>query len=417
MTRISFELLPHGRLQTVTGPVGARKSAKLISAHKRAHHGGYDNILVVKHPEEDANHPGKIVSKVKDYFAPAYECKTAHDISNLVTEDTRFVMIAGVHHYDRNIVFLLRELINTGRDAIASGLNLTYEGEPYGYIGEVLALATKNHTPDITCEEQGCQIRANRSWLVHGMPQARCHNHYHKPGRPDHKYWLRDQIGCLELFVGGMYADKSENLRQLALESENKASFGSVKNTRDEGLVSRDAPDSVLPYDEKVEKGWEIVEVLQDRSDVKQVFINESNFIEDIREAAVHLVYQGFHVVMDGLNRSFQKMPFGDIPGLLASADRIHNCEAYCRCGRMATESQRLVCEDGVYYPVPFNDVIEEIQGSKQKKKYEARCLVCHELPDEPNDFQFPPLEDRFSKALEKSNYNNIDSKAEHQYS
>jgi thymidine kinase len=76
-------------------------------------------------------------------------------------------------------------------------------------------------------------------------------------------------------------------------------------------------------------------------------------------------------VIVSGLDMTFRGEPFGDMPVLLAVADRIDKLTAICHsCGLDATLTQRLV--DGK--PAPFSGDTIQVGGLDT---YEARCRAC----------------------------------------
>jgi len=76
---------------------------------------------------------------------------------------------------------------------------------------------------------------------------------------------------------------------------------------------------------------------------------------------------------VSGLDMTYRRQPFGDIPILLAIADRIDKLSAVCHsCGQDATLTQRLM--DGK--AAPFSGPTVQVGGIES---YEARCTKCFE--------------------------------------
>ena len=77
---------------------------------------------------------------------------------------------------------------------------------------------------------------------------------------------------------------------------------------------------------------------------------------------------QGKRVVVAGLEKDFQALPFGPMPQLLVDAEYVTKVNAICmQCGNPANFSQRISDETNQV-------VIGEID------KYEARCRKCFKL-------------------------------------
>lgn len=102
------------------------------------------------------------------------------------------------------------------------------------------------------------------------------------------------------------------------------------------------------------------------------VGIDEVQFIEDILEPIKRMAERQT-VIVSGLDMTFRREPFGEVPTLLAIADRIDKLTAVCHaCGADATLTQRLI--DGK--PAPFLGPTVQVGGLES---YEARCRRCFE--------------------------------------
>lgn len=110
-------------------------------------------------------------------------------------------------------------------------------------------------------------------------------------------------------------------------------------------------------------------------------------FAEDIVDVVQTLLRQKKKVIASGLDLDYRGKPFGQVPHLLALADKVDKLLAVCRkCGSdFACRTQRVV---------QSNEQI--LVGDSQ---YEARCIHCFEPPfeyqlkiDLPEDCATPPL-------------------------
>lgn len=113
-------------------------------------------------------------------------------------------------------------------------------------------------------------------------------------------------------------------------------------------------------------------EILKYSSHAVVIGMDECQFFgEDVIEVALTLLRQRKKLIGSGLDLDYRGKPFGQVPQLLALADRVDKLLAVCRkCGSdFACRTQRVV------------------QSSEQilvgDSEYEARCIDCFEPPSE----------------------------------
>lgn len=178
-------------------------------------------------------------------------------------------------------------------------------------------------------------------------------------------------MGRLEVVCGPMFSGKSEELmrrlRRARIAGKSVALFKPhfdkrYKHNRvvshagqemDAILVSTAA---TLPMDSL---GYDVVG------------IDEVQFIDSIIDPILEMTRRKQIVIVAGLDQTYRREPFGDIPTLLALADSIEKLTAVCHsCGADATLTQRLI--DG--HPAPFSGPTVQVGGLES---YEARCRRC----------------------------------------
>lgn len=111
--------------------------------------------------------------------------------------------------------------------------------------------------------------------------------------------------------------------------------------------------------------------------DTTVVAFDEAQFFE---LAVVHVVDsladRGLRVIVAGLDSDFRGQPFGPMPLLMATAERVDKLHAICMvCGEPASRTQRLI--DGK--PARASDPVIVVGASEL---YEARCRAHHQVPD-----------------------------------
>jgi len=179
-------------------------------------------------------------------------------------------------------------------------------------------------------------------------------------------------VGRLEVVCGPMYSGKSEELmrrlRRAEIAGYKVALFkwaGDHRYKR-EKVVSHAGREMIaLPVDDLGflalhSLGYDVVGI-----DEGQFFPNLTAIAEAMSKKQI--------VIISGLDMTYRGEPFGDMPTLLAIADRIDKLSAVCHsCGADASMTQRLI--NGK--PAPFSGPTVQVGGLES---YEARCRKCFE--------------------------------------
>ncbi len=124
-----------------------------------------------------------------------------------------------------------------------------------------------------------------------------------------------------------------------------------------------------------IEKVEAILEQID--GDTTLVAIDEAQFFDDmILKVCSDMADEGRRVIVAGLDTDFRGNPFGPIPRLMATAERVDKLHAICMvCGKQATRTQRLI--DNA--PARASDQIIVVGASEM---YEARCREHHQVPE-----------------------------------
>ncbi len=119
---------------------------------------------------------------------------------------------------------------------------------------------------------------------------------------------------------------------------------------------------------------------------VRVVAIDEAQFFDpEIVDVCKILLDRNLDVLVAGLALDFRGEPFGQMPNLLAMADKVVQLYAICTyrhangqiCGEPATRTQRIV--GGV--PADYSDPLVVIGA---QETYEARCSKHHVVSGKP---------------------------------
>jgi len=180
--------------------------------------------------------------------------------------------------------------------------------------------------------------------------------------------------GSLTMIVGCMSCGKSDELiRQLVrarIARRRVKAFSPKHDTRSPSghVASRNG--NAFPAVLVAEPG-DITGLFSREGPWDYVGIDEIQFFgSDILLAVDFMIDGGAHVMASGLDTVYDGTPFGQVPNLLAVADRVLKLDAVCVvCGASATRSQ-------IKVPVPENPPPGFFVGGDEK--YEARCRDCH---------------------------------------
>lgn len=176
--------------------------------------------------------------------------------------------------------------------------------------------------------------------------------------------------GSLEVICGPMYSGKTEELLRRLYRSELARIplqlFKPALDTR-YGLHEVVTHTKQRRRAEIVAEPSDIPDMVHSKTQV--VGMDEVQFFSpNIVQAVDDLLVRGVRVLVSGLDRDSNGVPFGSVPTLLAMADHVNKLAAVCfRCGsEHATRSYRL----------PGQSSSHILLGGKDS--YEARCTRCY---------------------------------------
>ncbi|GAB4462932.1 MAG: thymidine kinase [Anaerolineales bacterium] len=188
---------------------------------------------------------------------------------------------------------------------------------------------------------------------------------------------MRHTNGSIEVVCGSMFSGKTDELiRRLVRAVIAKQKVQVFKPAIDvryaiEKVTSHTGSNfDAIP----VETASEIRTKLE--ADTTVVGIDEAQFFDaEIVPLVQELAGRGIRVIITGLDMDFRGEPFGPMPVLMSTAERVDKLHAICMvCGDEASRTQRLV--NGK--PARYNDPVVIVGASEL---YEARCRKHHEVP------------------------------------
>lgn len=182
--------------------------------------------------------------------------------------------------------------------------------------------------------------------------------------------------GWIEVICGSMFSGKSEELiRRVKRAQIARLNVQVFKPSIDKRysateIVSHSGfvTEAILATDPE-----EILDHVKE--DAKVVAIDEVQFFsEKIVDVCQRLADSGIRVIVAGLDQDFRGYPFGSMPILLATAEKVDKLRAICVvCGQEASRSQRII--NG--HPASCDSPTILVGASES---YEARCRHCHNV-------------------------------------
>lgn len=172
--------------------------------------------------------------------------------------------------------------------------------------------------------------------------------------------------GWIEVICGSMFSGKTEELirrlNRAKIAKQRVEIFKPEVDKRydEENVVSHDAN---TIHCTPVQTASQIL--LYD-IDVDVVAIDEAQFFDlELVKVANELADRGFRVIVAGLDMDFRGIPFGPIPGLMATAEYVTKVHAICmNCGNLAQYSHRTIKDKSLV-----------VLG--EKESYEPLCRKC----------------------------------------
>lgn len=156
----SFEL--------ITGPMSCGKTEELLRRVRRAII-AKKKVKVIS-PEIDTRAHGDYIESRNGLWLDAIKVKNAAQILGVVKDEDEIIAIDELQFFDEHIVKVITKLMNDGKKVIGTGLDLDFKAEPFGYIPELMCIATSVNKLSAVCMKCGCEYATRTQRLVDGKP-------------------------------------------------------------------------------------------------------------------------------------------------------------------------------------------------------------------------------------------------------
>lgn len=160
MQGYSFEL--------ITGPMGCGKTEELLRRIRRAII-AKKKVKVIS-PEVDTRAHGDYIESRNGLWLDAIKVKNAAQLLSVVKDEDEIVAIDELQFFDEHIIKIIAKFIDSGKKIIGTGLDLDFKAEPFGYMPELMCLATKVDKLSAVCMKCGCDHATRTQRLIDGKP-------------------------------------------------------------------------------------------------------------------------------------------------------------------------------------------------------------------------------------------------------
>ncbi|MBC7074159.1 thymidine kinase [Candidatus Parcubacteria bacterium] len=174
LTKKKKEISKNGRLEVITGPMFAGKTEELMRRLERARFAKksfmtfkssldtrYDKTMIVSHSKRTMEAipipSGITCAQFFDQFG-----KEIEKVEIIAFDEAQFFR-------KKEFLKIIRELLRQGKRVIIAGLDLTFKGEPFGPMPELLALADEVIKLTAICEICGNPATKTQR-LINGKP-------------------------------------------------------------------------------------------------------------------------------------------------------------------------------------------------------------------------------------------------------
>tara|TARA_B100000131_G_scaffold313816_1_gene349728 strand:- start:2579 stop:3166 length:588 start_codon:yes stop_codon:yes gene_type:complete len=143
-----------GYIEVICGSMFSGKTEELLRRIKRAEFAKL-NTKIFK-PSVDIRYCAKDIVSHNKRSIKSIIINNPQEIFEHVTDDTDLVAIDEAQFFDESLVYICNELANKGLRVIIAGLDMDFQGNPFGSIPQLLAIAehvTKVNAICIDCGE------------------------------------------------------------------------------------------------------------------------------------------------------------------------------------------------------------------------------------------------------------------------
>lgn len=156
------------RFEIITGPMSCGKTEELLRRVRRLII-AQKKVKVIS-PEIDTRTHGDYIESRNGLWLDSHKVMNANEILKIVNEEDEIIAIDELQFFDEHIVSVINKLIDNGKKVIATGLDLDFKGEPFGYMPELMCFADKVDKLTAICMKCGSNYATRTQRLINGKP-------------------------------------------------------------------------------------------------------------------------------------------------------------------------------------------------------------------------------------------------------
>lgn len=160
MQGYSFEL--------IAGPMSCGKTEELLRRIRRAII-AKKKVKVIS-PLVDTRAHGDYIESRNGLWLDAIKVKASAQILGIVKDEDEIIAIDELQFFDEHIVKVISNLMAAGKKVIGTGLDLDFKAEPFGYMPELMCLATNVMKLSAVCMKCGGDNATRTQRLIDGKP-------------------------------------------------------------------------------------------------------------------------------------------------------------------------------------------------------------------------------------------------------
>ncbi len=155
----------------IVGPMKSEKTSELNRLINRAII-AKKNVKVF-YPAVDTRNEQYFIQSRDGSKSEAIKIFQAGDILNHVSSEDNKIFIDEIQLWDDDIEYVVKEILDSGKEVICAGLDLDFRGEPFSFaIARLLCLANKVIKLTSICEKCGSEQGRMTFRLVDGKPAS-----------------------------------------------------------------------------------------------------------------------------------------------------------------------------------------------------------------------------------------------------
>ena len=157
-----------GWIEVITGPMFSGKSSELIRRVRRALF-AQKRVQVFKSALDDRYEGVEQLCTHDGICLPTLPIRKAEELFDLIDEATEIVAIDEIQFLEGDVVGVVNTLANQGKIVICCGLDMTFAGHVFSFMGELMAIAERVDKLSSICAQ--CGANASRTQrLIKGKP-------------------------------------------------------------------------------------------------------------------------------------------------------------------------------------------------------------------------------------------------------